>query len=197
MGARSFNRVIQASSAGKAFDELHDSATYEYGHDSYNGTISTCSMGRCIKSYKTYSKKNAQEAQKIIENMGCGEKYRANYIDLGISHYEIREVKKTNREYTAKYKQKFVVRDISIEGYGKVYDKFDTKPKADALAIKLSLEGKEVCVMKQMIRLSGNDTVAEFDVKVKSQKTKPKLKPNEKRIIVPIHVYCFFGWAAE
>ena len=195
MGARSFNHVIQASSAGKAFDMLHGSATYEYGHDSYNGTISTCSMGRCVKSYGVYSKKNTQEAQKIIEDRDNGEKYRADYIDLGVSHYEIREVKKTNREYTAKYKQKFVVRDISIEGHGKVYDKFDTKPQADALAIKLALEGKEVCVMKQMVKLSGNDTVAEFDVKTKVQKTKPKLKANDKRVVIPIHVYCFFGWA--
>jgi len=41
MGACNFSDIGIAKTANEAYRELCDEAEYEYGHDSYNGTIST------------------------------------------------------------------------------------------------------------------------------------------------------------
>ena len=192
MGAQSFIHTAYAETAGKAFDELYNDAVTRHGNDSYNGTISTCSMGRCIKTFASPTKTNEQAARKLIEERDNGEKWTAHYIDMGIDHYIIRTVKKNNKDYTAKYKQKFaVVGEFS----GKVLKTYDTKPPADKEAIRLALDGKDVVVKKMMIKLSGNDTVASFSVETKRM-DKCSLKNTDKRKVVPIHKYIFFGWAA-
>ena len=109
MGAQSFCTTIIAENARQAFEMLTGEATYEKGHDHYNGTISTCSMGRCRRSYNTYSKKNEKEAYEFIEKDGNGEKWVASYIDLGVIKYVKRTIKKVVKTYDAKYKQKFCV----------------------------------------------------------------------------------------
>ena len=54
MGAVSFSNSVKAKTAGEGFNILVEQALYECGHRSYNGTISTCSMGRCTLSFKEY-----------------------------------------------------------------------------------------------------------------------------------------------
>lgn len=192
MGAQSFIHTIESESARNGFVTLTEDATMRYGNGAYNGSINTCSMGRCKRSYDVYSEKNEREAYRYIESVQNGEKWYADYIDLGVAYYLIRTVKKVNKEYTAVYRQKFVVVDYD----GKMLHTADTKPEADKKAIELRLQGKPVMVKKMQVKLSGNDVVAEFKVEEKRQKTKPNLKQADNRVVIPIHKYIFFGWAS-
>lgn len=192
MGAQSFIHTVESGNARGGFFKLYDDATMRYGSGSYNGSINTCDMGRCKKSYAVYSEKNEKEAYKYIDSVRNGEKWTADYIDLGVAYYLIRTVKKVNKEYTAVYRQKFVVIDYN----GKILHTADTKPDADKKAIELRLNGSDVMVRKMQVKLSGNDVVAEFKVEEKRQKTKPKLKQADNRVVIPIHKYIFYGWAS-
>ena len=58
MGAISFVHEIKGVSAKSCYDYLVECATYEKGHDTYNGTINTCSLGRCRKKYDKPTKTN-------------------------------------------------------------------------------------------------------------------------------------------
>lgn len=197
MGACTFYKTCEAETARKAFEELTGDAAYEYGHGRYNGTISTCSMGRCVKTFAEYNKDNVIIADKIIKDLGCGSKWKADYIDLGVAYYIVREVKKTNKTYNAKYKQRFVVCDGDTQLPLRSEKSYETKPEADKRAIELALEGKDVCVRKTMVKLSGNDVVSLFEFTEKRTEKKPKLKAQDTRTVVPVHKYIFFGWAAE
>lgn len=192
MGGISFINRVDASAAKIGFDNLVSAAIYDNGNSPYNGTISTCDGMKHVKTFDKYCEKNVTKAEKIVdETLSSCIKYTAYYIDLGIKYYQIKEVKKVNKEYTAKYKQMFAVRDVD----DKILKTFDTKPKADSFALQQTLLGNCVTVKKQMIKLHGNDTVTTFTVKKRTQKTKPKLKQNDKRIIIPIHSYIFYGFA--
>lgn len=192
MGGISFINRIDASTARIAFDNLVSDAIYNNGNNPYNGTISTCDTMKHVKTFDKYCEKNVAKAEKMVdETLSSCTKYVAYYIDLGVKYYQIREVKKVNKEYTAKYKQMFTVRDVD----DKVLKTFDTKPKADSFALQQTLLGNFVTVKKQMVKLHGNDTVTTFTIKKRTQKTKPKLKQNDKRVVVPIHSYIFYGFA--
>jgi len=83
MGACNFSNMATAKNAGEAFDNLVEDAVYEYGHSGYNGTISTCCLGRCTLSFKKFDKANIDSAYKHIEDMDWGNKWTADYVDLG------------------------------------------------------------------------------------------------------------------
>lgn len=63
MGARDFRDSSKIADVAKAYDECVRQALFEYGHDGYNGTISTTS------GYKVFSATpvTPQEAEAIIE----------------------------------------------------------------------------------------------------------------------------------
>ncbi len=83
MGAINFCNTESGKTASEAYDKLYEEAVYYYGHDPYNGTISTCDMGGCTLSFKEYKGENMDKAQKHIKEMDYGEKWTANYVDLG------------------------------------------------------------------------------------------------------------------
>lgn len=194
MGAQSFIHTVEASSAREAYESLVAEARHNRGHDSYNGTISTCSMGRCRQSYASPTKANEKKAYQYIEDHDNGQKWTADYIDLGVVKYVKTSVKKVVRTYDAKYKQKFCV--INMEN-GRRLDACDTKGEADEKAMKHTLDGKWVTVIKDMVKLSGNNTVSEFKVETKTYTSKPKINKSEKHVRVnEIHKYIFYGWAS-
>lgn len=194
MGAIFFCHTICATSEKEGLDHLVQEAIETYGRDDYNGTISTCNGCRCVKRYDKYSDKNKTEATEIMLNMKKTLSTRdVRCIDLGCVQYVVRTIKKENLNYTAEFKQKFVVRDYS----GRSHGTYDRKSEADESAIKLALEGKDVYVEKTQVQLSGNSKVATFNCINKLYKTKPKLKSLPNRKIYEIHKYLFFGWAAE
>ena len=197
MGAVSFMHIEEGFNARDVCEALAAEATRRRGSNAYNGTISTCSFGRCYRSFATWSKENEQA---VIAELNARQhrwvKWQADYVDLGVCGYMVVTVKKTNAEYTAKYKQKFVVCDrFGTKSYGA----FDTKPLADAAACTLALQKPDgdFCVRKTMVRLEGNDEVASFRVEKKRVNKKPKVTSGPNVRVYPIHKYVFFGFAAE
>ena len=91
MGACSFMEIGYGKDARTAYDDLVEQNEYEYGHDSYNGTISTTygfRMARCeldcssnAKWNKTREKKAYDLAYERLDNL---EKRDCECIDLGV-----------------------------------------------------------------------------------------------------------------
>lgn len=83
MGAECFCNRANGKTAREAFNKLCDIAIHNYGNDPYNGTISTCDMGRCTLSFDKYEKENADKAFEHIKEEEYGRKWYADYVDLG------------------------------------------------------------------------------------------------------------------
>lgn len=83
-GAQPFAQVGDGKYAKEVFNKLVDEANYEYGHDPYNGTISTTNFGgSTIKIADTYSEEADAKAKEYIENDDNGEKWVSKCLDLG------------------------------------------------------------------------------------------------------------------
>lgn len=85
MGACNFITFGKGKTAREAFDALVTEAEWEYGHDPYNGTISTTSLSRRPAKVirKRFTEKARQEAVKVAEKDGWGEKWESRVIDCG------------------------------------------------------------------------------------------------------------------
>lgn len=85
MGACNFIEFKVAKTKEAAFDALVYEAQWEYGHDPYNGTISTTYLSRKPAKVirKRFTKNAEQEAVKVAEADGWGEKRESRVIDCG------------------------------------------------------------------------------------------------------------------
>lgn len=85
MGACNFIEFGIGKTAAQAFASLVEEAEWEYGHDPYNGTISTTSLSRRPAKVirKRFTEKARQEAVKVAEADGWGEKWESRVIDCG------------------------------------------------------------------------------------------------------------------
>ncbi len=197
MGAVSFQKTAVAPTAGEGFDELVEEARYERGHSGYSGAISTCSLGRVTKTFKTYDNDNRAVAREHIRKLDNGEKYRADVVDLGVKYYILRKVEVVTKETTAKYKQQFAVCDF--DGVLRPTKKhvFDKKTDAVKCAVEEALSGKENIMVKKMpILMNGCDVATEVRITEEKHDTKPK-KSGKNCEIVEMHEYIYYGWAAE
>ena len=83
MGACSFINSQKSSSAQMAFTTLAMAAEFEYGHSPYNGTISTCKLGRCtLKLNRPFNAETWEEIQEHIESKDYGQKWVADYVEV-------------------------------------------------------------------------------------------------------------------
>lgn len=85
MGACNFIEFGRGKTKEQAFKALVQEAEWEYGHDPYNGTISTTSLSRRpVKVIrKRFTEKARQEAVKVAEEDDWGEKWESRVIDCG------------------------------------------------------------------------------------------------------------------
>lgn len=85
MGATNFIDFRVGKTKEDAFRALVEEAEWEYGHDPYNGTISTTSLSRKpVKVIrKRYTEKAMQEAIDVAEADDWGEKWESRAIDCG------------------------------------------------------------------------------------------------------------------
>lgn len=199
MGSESFVLKAEGADVGSVFDFLVEEYTYNNGHDAYNGTIATCTLGYCRKAFETYDKDNEIIARQIIKEHSGGTKWRADYIDLGIVYYDEIKVTKTPRKYDAKYETRIGVFDEYGTKLVKSDAHFDIKSKSDAenFAINYAKEkGIGVVVKKFKRKISGNDILSEFTTTIKKLDKKPKRIKKDANI-VPIHAYMFYGYAAN
>lgn len=200
MGAQNFSIVGYGTSPREVFDGLVQDAEYEYGHDSYNGTISTCSLGRMKKVADKYTKSVDDKAHKIIEDEDYGEKWEARVLDLGVVRYELYSAKKVTHKAkrVAEYRQRFVVLNIDPFGKDKVVSHFATKKEADDEALRLIAKypKNDYAVAKRSININnGDDIVTDFKTEKKIRASKPKSVPKGS-ILREVHKYVFYGWAA-
>ena len=77
MGACNFIEFEVGKSAEEAFSKLCDKMTFCYGHDPYNGTISTTSLSRrpAKAIQKTWGPMAEKKAVRIAEDDGWGKKW--------------------------------------------------------------------------------------------------------------------------
>lgn len=83
MGAQSFVVKAKGKSAQKAFDELVEDAQWQYGHDAYNGTISTTQLRRrTALLYATPDDDLVNKAYEMIREKDYGDKWSCDYIEI-------------------------------------------------------------------------------------------------------------------
>lgn len=199
MGATNFiEEVTTTGTVRMAFDSLVVGYEREYGERSYNGTISTCSLGNCKLFFDKYSEINYKKAQKYIVDNHYGHKGSADYIDLGIVGYKLVTVKKELLKNKPEYKLRFVV--LTYKCFEKVQTNFNysTKTEADEKALTLTLEsGVAHIVSKEYVLVNNSKSDCSiFYIANKVYKNKPNLKPMKNRKVLPIRKYLFFGWAS-
>ena len=84
MGACNFIEFGKGETAQEAFDKLVDQALWEYGHDPYNGTISTTSLtGRPVRIADEWAEDVRELAIIEADYNEWGEKREARAIDCG------------------------------------------------------------------------------------------------------------------
>lgn len=197
MGAKSFIEYGEGVNAREVFDNLVSDATFSHGNDRYNGTINTCSIGRNKLTFNNYKESNIKKAYEFIDKNGNGEKWIADYIDLGVIRYEVITFKKKHTGNKPKYEMKHTVKqtkgfeDLSVKS-------FETKKEADDYALSLSIKNSNnyYFVDKEYVLIEGKSITTEIEKEIKTYKSRPNLKPMKNRVIIPIHKYLFFGWAS-
>ena len=197
MGSVSFTKTVLAATAGEAYDMLKEEAEHENGHNQYNGTISTCDMGRLRKSFPVYNDDSKLATREFIRQDGNGRKWVADYVDMGVKHYVVREIQMHPQEVTAKYLQKYAVCDFGGVLKPVSQHTFDKKTDAIADAKAQALLGRDgIVVCKMPIKQSGSNVAMEIRVNERTTTEKPKhLKKGQTAI--PMHMFCFYGWASE
>lgn len=194
MGAINFLQEVKSESPRKGFNSLVAEADYEYGNRDYNGSINTCSLGKCTMKFDKWTKTNEKKAIDFIEDKDYGTKWIANYVDLGVIGYEVRTIKLVKPKQDSA-KLKYVLRTFEDDKYIK---SFNNKDDANKAAMKYSLEHNTQCsITKEYCNgNNANTTISYTSIDIKEYKTKPKLKDLPNRKIVPIHKYLFYGWAS-
>lgn len=195
MGAISFQELGFGKDPREAFDTLVREAVFEYGNDPYNGTIYTCRMGECEKSFEKHNKTNTKKAHEFAEDrIGRFEKRIANYVCIGVHHWEVSEIVKERTGNKPKIRQKFVVRK---EPEGNIFATKDSRSDAENLAFFSALRtGHTYHVSKEGVPVNGVcGKLSSFFVNKKTYKTKPKLKDKTGRKIYPVYAYLFYGLA--
>lgn len=85
MGATNFIEFKVAKTPEEAFRGLVEEAEYWNGHDPYNGTISTTELSRRAPKVirERFTEKARQEAMRVADADGWGEKWESRAIDCG------------------------------------------------------------------------------------------------------------------
>lgn len=197
MGACSFVHVAEGVSARECFAMLVNEAYHAYGHDAYNGTISTCSLGREKKVADVYSATVEKKARKMVEDDNYGRKWSATCLDMGRVAYEVVTARKCTA--TSKTKAKYMTKYVVVRDDINDVAAFATKTEADNRALKEALNNPHAhyVVVKKPVNVNlGSDCVSTITVETTRKKTKPTAK-KDNVAVREIHKYLFYGFAAE
>lgn len=201
MGATNFVCEIDATTARDGFDALCHEATFEYGHDSYNGTISTCHFyGTAHTTGERFTKTSMKKAMGIIEREDYGRKWEARAIDCGVVGYRIdRMVKVPHTKADAIFQTVFSVMVTREDGRESNEGDYKTQAEANkALEHVLARNPRAVSieVVKRSKMVKGKSAVAtRYERQSRVAKTKPKTTPKG-ATVTPIHHYVYYGWAS-
>lgn len=183
MGATNFYNRMIASSEEEAFEKLVKEAEREYGEDLYNGTISTCALGRCVYQFDKCTKANLRKADKIIKKSALLKRV-ANYIDCGVVNYELITKKKKKSKGTS-----YLVSFVNKNGLTEM-ESFSTIVEAENFAETKIRQGRSHVNIAKAIKMH------EYITDTKVKKTQPK-KVSKNTVVKENRLYIFFGLAAE
>jgi hypothetical protein len=194
MGACEVWRTAYGTTANEAYRDVCHEDAEEYGIDPYNGSFTTCTLGRVYKLADKYVKGNEKKAEKMLVNSSVS-KWSAHGVDMGVHHYEI--IKPKMQKNTGKATVKYCVHSLDgcgdITGYSKA---FDTMEKAKKYAMEETLrERKTHVIQKKYVTENGKADLATVTLDVRVTKSRPKSVPKG-AMLREIHAYCFYGWAA-
>ena len=199
MGSCSFRHSIIAKTAREGFDYLYEEAISEYGHDIYNGKISTTELGRCVKTFDKPTKTTLKKAQELADDkLGDCCKGEAYHMNLGLEKMVLVTVESKRGTYKKpQYKEQYVC--YISEGWRIKENEIaakDTLKAAKEFAISYALKnGKEVDIRKERKLVKGETTVGQIVITRRVIKTIPKaLKTNQR--IEKYYNFLFFGWAS-
>lgn len=201
MGATNFVCEIDATTARDGYVALCREAEFEYGHDSYNGTISTCHFyGVTHTTGERYTKTSMKRALAIVEREDYGRKWEARAIDCGVVGYRIdRLVKVPHTKADAIFQTVFSV--MVTDEDGTVTSKGDYKTQAEAnKALERVLVRNHRAISVEVVKRSkmvrGKSAVAtRYERQSRIAKTKPKTTPKG-AVVTPIHHYLYYGLAS-
>lgn len=207
MGATTFTMTAKGTDVNKVFADLHDEAIMEYGHDPYNGTISTTSLGREIRVTDELTKALKSGDWDILEkydNLLFPEKRQTQYTEQ-INHYNSFAPKwESDKEVVARKKgvrtlPRYVLVSLnSNSGYGRSYDarnSYDTLTEAKREAKAVSLKNGTDVEVKQS--RSNGETIKLGTMKLETDGKEYKSKRTAKtKIYLPIYKFEFFVYAA-
>lgn len=201
MGATNFVCEIDAITASDGYNALCQDATFEYGNDAYNGTISTCSFyGTTHTTGERYTKTSRKKAMDLVVKADYGRKWEARAIDCGVVNYRIdRLVKVPHTKADAIFQTVFSV--MVTDERGREESKGDYKTQAEAnKAIDSVLacypHALSIEVVKRAKKVKGSSAVAtRYERQSRTTKTKPKTLPKG-TTLTEVHHYVYYGWAA-
>ena len=193
MGAIPFCYKLEGSNPYSLYEELVKEAIEEHGEDTYNGTISTTEYRGITKSFPKYSEATVSSAKEYIKDVEYGNKRDCCVIDLGVKSYAVTTIKKKKQKSNATYKIQYGI----YNGYGKQLAVKPTQKEAEEAAIKFTFAEQNVEIRKEPKKVSGNNVIEELYTERKTYEKKPKIKESPTKKIEEIHVYYFYGWAAE
>lgn len=190
MGACSFYEMASGSSAQEAFTSLCSQAIQEYGSYEYNGTISTTELvGKPVVIATKYSGKAELEGRNYAKEHDYGNKWEARALDLGVVKYRITTVEKMDLSGTSA--PEFAIR---YEAEDKVYK---TRKNAEQAAMRIAKEqGHNVSVRKVYALVSGSNMVSQIVADTEECEELPDKLPDGADV-EEIHMWGFYGWAAE
>lgn len=200
MGATNIvSGVIRGTDYRDAYQELVREATFEYGHDPYNGTWST--MGLSARSphrvAQRYSKTAERAAMKYIDEQDYGVKWEARVVDLGIVGYEVSSfVKVPHTTATAQYQTRFVAYagGREIGAYKTAAEARDALTKA--MGGRQARDVDSFRVVKESRNVNKGSTVAcAYERKSRTTKGRPKAVAKGAEVR-EVHAYVFYGWAS-
>lgn len=206
MGACNFIEFGKGKTAREAFAALVAEAEWEYGHDPYNGTISTTSLSRRPAKVirKQYSEKARQEACKVAESDGWGEKWEARAIDLGVCGWEVSTYEKTPRtsqiaasvSYQTFYVGYADDREICCEKSAATAKErvlaYAERHKQSAVD-RYQVKKESRCVKGGKVMSGGSVDTRSFEMVRKTRVTKSRPKNGNAEAV---HVWAFYGWAS-
>lgn len=210
MGATTYTIKAKGANVKEVFNSLVDDAVYEYGHDSYNGSISTTSLSKEIKLPQEILK-GKNKYKKIYEYFDKNEdklfpsKWETTYAVLGVNHYEafapewVENEDIPERENGVKTIAKFSIM-LEEEAYMKTrayqaHNKYETlgeaKREAKAMALKF---GQNVTIKKhrsngEMFQLGHMNLISDGKEYKSARTAKTK-------IYKPIYEFMFFVYAS-
>ena len=196
LGYSQFEEYTEAASPEEGFARLVAEAKSLYGDDPYNGTISTCNLGRVVHIADKYSTAAENKAAAWMKKYP-GQKWVAACLDCGVTAYRKVTVKKATAPAKGTvYASRYV---LSEKSHGRnVSEKiFERKEDAEHEEFRLAAKHPEnLCrITRTKVLVAGTEATVTFEPHVENTGKKPKETKNSK--VVPIHRYIYYGLAAE